>query len=315
MKGRFAPSPTGYLHLGNIWAAMAAYISVRQQQGTFLLRIEDIDRDRSKALYREAILDDLEWLGFTWDEGPRAGGPDSPYCQQERSAIYETILQRWKWERTIYPCSCNRSRLQEISSAPHGGGVPVYDGRCREQLDSPFSETDKKVSWRLAIRENHNICSISFTDRFQGPISVVLKPGIHDFIVKRADGMFAYQLAVAIDDALMGVTEVIRGIDLLYSTPLQLYVMSLLEMKAPIYGHVPLLVDRQGVRLSKRQESISIRELRQSKMTSSAIWTKLCESTGMSNKKYNHITLKDLVEIVSMDYHTDKKEVSLTLTK
>lgn len=167
MKGRFAPSPTGYIHLGNVWIALLSYISTRQQKGTYVVRMEDIDLQRSKRELGEALLDDLEWLGFEWDEGPRIGGPESTYWQSERQEYYANILECLALEKLIYPCFCNRARLQSIASAPHVGEVVHrYDGHCRH-VDEEKVKTlsaEKDPSLRLSI----DSCDIEFTDRWQG---------------------------------------------------------------------------------------------------------------------------------------------------
>lgn len=279
MKGRFAPSPTGYMHLGNLWIALLSYLSARRQNGTFLIRIEDIDTQRSKPKYSEALLDDLEWLGFDWDEGPRAKGTSGPYFQSERIGLYASILGKWQQNGRVYPCSCKRSRLQQISSAPHEHeNRPLYDGHCRHL---PFYPNMlKPVAWRLRTEET----SIGFNDIYQGFVSETLIPERDDFVLRRGDGLYSYQLAVAVDDGAMGVTEVIRGYDLLGSTAGQIYLHRLLANEEPKYGHATLLMDQAQHRLSKRQGGITIRTLRDTGMSPEEILGRLAFSVGLVKK-------------------------------
>lgn len=281
MKGRFAPSPTGYLHLGNVWVALLSWLSVRLQGGHWVLRIEDIDTVRSKRALAEALMDDLEWLGLTWDEGPRVGGPQGPYFQSERTAYYESIINQWIATGAVYPCYCNRSRLLQIASAPHEGDTPIYyDGHCRNLTAEARQEaaTRKRPSLRRAVFEPF---MVTWDDVWQGSRSQVIRPEMDDFVVRRADGMFAYNLAVVADDAAMGITEIIRGYDLLEATGIQLWLYKQLGYSVPQYGHVPLLIDAAGARLSKRQHSITIRELREAGYTAEAIIGKLAAMAGL----------------------------------
>ena len=228
MKGRFAPSPTGYIHLGNVWIALLSYISTRQQKGKYVVRMEDIDLQRSKRELGEALLDDLEWLGFEWDEGPRVGGSETSYWQSERQTYYADILEYLALEKLIYPCFCNRARLQSIASAPHAGEVVHrYDGKCRHLRDFEIQElrNSKEPSLRLAV----NTCDLNFDDRWQGKQHIHLECELDDYVLRRGDGMYAYNLAVVLDDIAMGITEVIRGNDLLDTTGQQLYLYNTLQ--------------------------------------------------------------------------------------
>lgn len=280
MKGRFAPSPTGHIHMGNIWIAFLAYASTRLQGGSFLIRMEDIDKQRSKKSLGEALLDDLEWLGFSWDEGPRVSISSEDYWQSNRDAYYDRVLQEWQNEEKIYPCFCNRARLHSIASAPHAGEhIPLYDGHCRQLNKEAVAKArlDKHPSYRLRIQD----CSITYEDIWQGMQTTSLRAGLDDFVLKRADGMYAYNLAVVLDDAVMGVTEVIRGADLLSSTAQQIYLYQQLGIPFPKYGHAPLLMDREGHRLSKRQAAITVRELRSAGYSQGNIWKYLLRATGL----------------------------------
>ena len=306
MKGRFAPSPTGYIHLGNVWIALLSYISTRQQKGTYVVRMEDIDLQRSKRELGEALLDDLEWLGFEWDEGPRIGGSESTYWQSERQEYYANILECLALEKLIYPCFCNRARLQSIASAPHVGEVVHrYDGHCRH-IDEEKVKTlsaEKDPSLRLSI----DSCDIEFTDRWQGVQHIHLEGELDDYVLRRGDGMYAYNLAVVLDDIAMGITEVIRGDDLLETTGQQIYLYKTLQqclhfknIKVPSYGHAPLLIDSEGHRLSKRQKSITIRELRDNQWSANRILGELAIAGGLvkaNTLKNREISISELIEI------------------
>lgn len=312
MKGRFAPSPTGYIHLGNVWVALLSYLSTRAQEGRFILRMEDIDLQRSRKDFAEAILDDLEWLGISWDEGPRVGSTSASYYQHNRYDIYEEILREWQEKELVYPCFCSRSRIQEIASAPHEGEIRhAYDGCCSRLTlaERLLAEKEKTPSWRMRIKSGE----YRFYDLFQGEQVGVLHRGEDDFIVKRADGMMAYNFAVAVDDALMGVTEVLRGYDLLESTFLQQLVLTELQKPLPMYAHVPLLKDSEGYRLSKRQQSITVRELKLQGITRGHILAYLGKLGNILPNKDSIKTcnLYDLLE----GWHTfygSRKEIILT---
>ena len=285
MKGRFAPSPTGYIHLGNVWIALLSYISTRQQKGTYVVRMEDIDLQRSKRELGEALLDDLEWLGFEWDEGPRIGGSESIYWQSERQEYYANILECLALEKLIYPCFCNRTRLQSIASAPHVGEVVHRYDSLRLFIDS---------------------CDIEFTDRWQGVQHIHLEGELDDYVLRRGDGMYAYNLAVVLDDIAMGITEVVRGDDLLDTTGQQIYLYKTLQqclqtknITVPSYGHAPLLIDSEGHRLSKRQKSITIRELRDNQWSANRILGELAIAGGLVEASTLHnreISISELIE-------------------
>lgn len=264
IRSRFAPSPTGKIHLGNVWVAFLNWLWTRQHKGKIVLRIEDIDRVRSRGEYVSALMRDLSWLGLDWDEGP---GKEYSYgwtVQSQRSTFYKSILLRWKEAGEIYPCYCARSRIRQIASAPHPGeAAPVYDGHCRNLTAEERAKETKKPSWRIRMEDT----DLSFSDMFRGRQIGTLHAGADDFVLRRADGMMSYQLAASADDGAMGITHVFRGEDLLASTFDQIYLLKKLGYSVPIYGHLPLLTDREGVRLSKRQHGITIEELRQSGIT------------------------------------------------
>ena len=257
--GRFAPSPSGKLHLGNLFCSLLAWLSAKQQGGKVILRIEDLDRERSRVEYVRQAEEDLRFLGLFWDEGGTAGGQD--YFQSNRDAYYEELLNKLKKQGLVYPCFCTRAELH-AANAPHASdGDPVYSGKCRNLS----SETVKKLqeSRVLALRLKVPAEMISFTDGHYGEISQNLERDCGDFILRRSDGIFAYQLAVVADDAAMGVTQVVRGRDLLSSTPRQIYLYRLLDFPVPEFAHTPLLLAPDGRRLSKRDRDVSLDALKE----------------------------------------------------
>lgn len=282
MKGRFAPSPTGRMHLGNVYSALLSWLSVRSQGGAWVLRIEDIDPQRSRPAYAQQIKDDLRWLGLDWDE---------EYTQSQRFPLYEQFLRQLQATGLVYPCYCTRADIMATQAPHESDGRIVYAGTCRPQelrgvkrvegvegsipraFDSPIprkidSSKNRKIdastpqrppSLRLFAPDE----DIAFTDAHYGPQSVNLATHCGDFVLRRADGAWAYQLAVVVDDALMGITEVVRGRDLLLSAPQQLYLYRLLGFPSPTFCHLPLLCNASGQRLCKRDKSLDLGELRQ----------------------------------------------------
>lgn len=285
-RGRLAPSPTGRMHLGNAYAFLMAWLSVRGQGGTLVLRMEDIDPERSKPVFAEGILDDLDWLGLTWDEGPDKGGPCAPYTQSERLERYAALLEDLKNRGLVYPCYCTRKELRMLASAPHVGdeGAP-YPGTCRT-LDAvrcaALEKSGRKASLRLNTEAAEQALAgaggtagqglaLHFSDRVLGEQRYTLRDCGGDFALRRSDGVIAYQLAVVADDADMGITEVVRGDDLLLSTPRQLLLFKLFGREAPCYAHVPLLHDATGERLAKRHKALEIAVLRKTGVSPEAI--------------------------------------------
>lgn len=261
-KGRFAPTPSGYMHIGNMCAALLSWLDIRSSGGVFVLRMEDIDLPRCKPEYAEKILQDLRWLGIDWDEGPDVGGRDGPYVQSERLALYEEALDRLVTSGRVYPCYCSRAMLQAVASAPHGLGSegPVYPGTCRHLT---AEERDRRARLKPpALRFNLSGSPHIYIDGLLGPQQF---PGGYggDFVIKRADGMYAYQLAVVVDDAAMGMTHVLRGADLLDSTVRQIELYEALGLQVPHFTHVPLL-HMDGEKMSKRHANgiTSIPEMR-----------------------------------------------------
>ena len=251
LVGRFAPSPTGRMHAGNIFASLVSYIVARRSGGHVVLRIEDLDPERSRKHYIDAILRDYDLLGLEW-EG------DVVY-QSERGDAYEEAFQRIREQARVYECYCTRADLH-AASAPHRGEKAVYPGTCRNLTAE--ERAAREASGRPgAIRVQVPSVKVELEDLFQGHYEQVLSQDCGDFILKRNDGAFAYQLAVVVDDAAQGVTSVVRGVDLLSSTPQQMYLQRLLNLPIPAYGHIPLLVAEKDRRLSKRDVDAGLEEL------------------------------------------------------
>ena len=258
--GRFAPSPSGRMHLGNAFSALLAWLSVRSAGGELVLRQEDLDPQRCKRAYAEQIEADFRWLGLDWDRGGSQGGPG--YFQSNRSELYAEYLERLNRKGLIYPCFCTRNQLH-AASAPHAtDGTPIYAGTCRNL--TPAERTERAKSRKPALRVRVPSETISFTDTVMGTYAETLDRDCGDFILRRSDGVHAYQLAVVVDDALMGGNQVVRGADLLSSTPRQIWLRRQLGFSTqPQYCHVPLLCGEDGHRLSKRQKDVDLGALRQ----------------------------------------------------
>ena len=245
--GRFAPSPTGRMHAGNVFAALTAWLVAKSQGGRIVLRIEDLDAERSKPVYIDAVQRDFEALGLTWDEGP--------YFQHDRTEAYRAAYDELRERGLVYPCFCTRADLH-AASAPHRGEKPVYPGTCRHLSDGERAvrAQQRMPAQRLIVPDRE----VAFVDQVQGSYAQNLAADCGDFLVQRSDGAFAYQLAVVVDDAAQGVTSVVRGVDLLCSTPQQLYLQELLGLPHPAYAHIPLLVAERDRRLSKRDRDASL---------------------------------------------------------
>lgn len=283
--GRYAPSPTGRLHLGNIWAALAAHDDIRERNGIFILRIEDTDLPRNVAGAESTIIQDLDWIGISWDEGPDNGGPAAPYRQSERNAIYRDALVQLAREGLIYPCTCSRKELQSGASAPHGPDGVAYPGYCRRELTGPQAVamvdsflktpgTDRGAALRI---RTDSLRPVEFDDEVHGRQHFDFGRDSGDFVVLRRDGLWAYQFVCAVDDALMGITRVVRGSDLLSSTARQVAIMNLLRFSPPVYRHIPLLLDADGSRMSKRDGSMSLALLMEQGLSPADVHEKLAE--------------------------------------
>ena len=258
--GRFAPSPSGRMHLGNIFTAVLSWLSVRSRGGRWVLRIEDLDPQRSKRCHAEMIEDDLRWLGLDWDEGGLDGiGPSGPYMQSLRDEIYGYYLARLVATGYTYPCRCTRADLMAVRAPHQSDGRLIYPGTCRPaHLPSTPVGDATGAALRLYVPDEE----IAYRDGVFGMRRYNLARECGDFVVRRADGAWSYQLAVVVDDALMGVTEVMRGCDLLLFAAQQIYLRRLLGLPDHEYVHLPLVCNNAGQRLSKRDSSMSMEHLR-----------------------------------------------------
>ena len=261
-RGRLAPSPTGLLHIGHACSFWTAYQRALVHRGTLVLRNEDLDPQRSKAEFAQAMIEDLRWLGVHWHEGPDIGGPFAPYDQSRRRQLYLDAWRKLRDGGFIYPCTCSRKDLATSAAAPNeGDDEPLYSGRCREKLHEAIRYQEPRgVNWRFLVPDGE---TISFNDLRQGAQRFVAGRDFGDFVLWRRDDVPAYQLAVVADDAAMQVTEVVRGADLLKSTARQLLLIRALELPVPAYYHCDLLRDDSGKRLAKRHDALSLRTLRQ----------------------------------------------------
>lgn len=272
-RGRIAPSPTGYLHIGHAMTFWCAQERARAAGGKLVLRIEDLDLARCRSEFRDAIVEDLKWFGFEWDEGPDRGGPFAPYVQSERRATYFDVWEKLRAGGFIYPCRCSRKDVLGAGVAPHDENEePIYPGTCRpENVEAAVPAAAKPVratrpplqpagiNWRFRVPDGKEMV---YVDLRLGEQRAIAGKDFGDFIVWRKDDVPAYQLAVVVDDAAMQISEVVRGEDLLLSTFRQLLIYRALNFNAPKFYHAPLIVDQTGVRLAKRHASLSLRELR-----------------------------------------------------
>ncbi|GAB6124431.1 tRNA glutamyl-Q(34) synthetase GluQRS [Humidesulfovibrio idahonensis] len=282
--GRLAPSPTGQLHLGNAWAFLLAWLGARSAGGRVVLRLEDIDPERARPEFAAGIVRDLRWLGLDWDEGPDVGGPHGPYEQSGRLDFYAGALGRLEAAGRVYPCFCTRKELRSLASAPHASvaedGSPIYPGTCRN-LSATERDALARQGRRPACRLRCDDIAVAFDDLVAGPQRMTLHDCGGDFALRRSDGVFAYQLAVVLDDIAMGVTQVVRGDDILSSTPRQIFLHQLLGAPVPQYAHLPLVLDAEGERLAKRHQSLTLAALRESGVTAPAIVGYLAWRAGL----------------------------------
>jgi glutamyl-tRNA synthetase len=284
MRGRFAPSPTGAMHLGNARTALLAWLAARRAGGAVVLRIEDLDRPRVVAGAEARLLDELGWLGLDWDEGPDRGGPHAPYRQSERTARYETAIARLLAAGHAFLCACSRADVARAASAPHednGDEGPRYPGTCRSLEPAEVERRVQALGRRPVVRFRAPPTPYPFTDAVHGPVDPMGPAGVDDFVLRRADGTAAYQLAVVVDDAAMEITEVVRGDDLLRSTPRQLALYAALGLSAPRFAHVPLVLSPEGERLAKRTRPPSVGDLRAAGRAPEEIVGALAASAGL----------------------------------
>lgn len=249
--GRFAPTPSGRMHLGNVFAALIAWLAVKKDGGHMVLRMEDLDTQRTSTEFAEVLRQDLLWLGLSWDEETQP--------QSQRSEVYREYFEKLKAMELLYPCYCTRSQLHSVN-APHlSDGTYVYTGTCRNLTEEERAAFNRAPAWRVKVPDQ----TWTVEDRIQGTYTENLATHCGDFVVRRADGVYVYQLAVTLDDALAGVTQVVRGMDLLSSAPRQMYLQSLFGFSHPEYAHVPMLLAPDGRRLSKRDKDLDLGYLRE----------------------------------------------------
>ncbi len=293
--GRFAPTPSGRMHLGNVFAGLIAWLSVKSRNGQMVLRMEDLDTQRTSEEFAQLLREDLIWLGLSWDR-------ETP-PQSSRSQIYDRYFDILRSQELLYPCYCTRSQLHS-ADAPHlSDGTYVYPGTCRDLIQPP---KDRSPAWRVRVPDR--IWQVE--DRLQGLYRENLATDCGDFVVRRADGVYVYQLAVTVDDGEAGVTEVVRGMDLLSSAPRQMYLQELFGFSHPDYGHVPMLLSSDGRRLSKRDRDLDLGTLRQNYKAEELIGA-LAYSCGLIDRK-TAISAKELAGEFSWA-NMRKDDIYLTL--
>ncbi len=267
--GRFAPTPSGRMHLGNVFAALIAWLSVRSRDGEMVLRMEDLDTQRTSTEFAEILREDLNWLGLDYDR--------ETLPQSQRTEAYDGYFDRLTQMSLIYPCYCTRSQLHSVN-APHlSDGTYVYTGTCRNLTAPP---PDRKPAWRVMVPDR--IWTVE--DKVQGHYELNLATECGDMVVRRADGCYVYQLAVTVDDGEAGITEVVRGMDLLSSAPRQMYLQELFGFPHPAYAHVPMLLAPDGRRLSKRDRDLDLGQLRKHVSRETLIGT-LAYAAGLIDRK------------------------------
>ena len=297
--GRFAPTPSGRMHLGNVFAGMIAWLSVKSRGGEIVLRMEDLDTLRTSQELAQTLREDLLWLGLTWD---RETEP-----QSRRSKVYDGYFERLREMDLLYPCYCTRSQLHNVN-APHlSDGTYVYAGTCRNLTEAQKAAFDRMPAWRVKVPDR--IWTVE--DLMQGTYRENLVTDCGDFVVRRADGVYVYQLAVTVDDGEAGVTEVVRGNDLLSSAPRQMYLQELFGFKHPQYGHVPMLLSVDGRRLSKRDKDLDLGVLQQ-KMRPEKLLGILAHACGLIERP-EAVSAAELATIFSWD-KIKKEDIFLTLT-
>ena len=283
--GRFAPTPSGRMHLGNVFAAMMAWLFARKEQGEMVLRMEDLDTQRTSNAYARILREDLQWLGLSYD---RETAP-----QSTRTQTYIRYFERLKELGLLYPCFCTRSQLHSVN-APHlSDGTYVYGGTCRNLTPAEQAAFQRPPSWRVQVPDR--IWTVE--DLVWGTYRENLATDCGDFVVRRADGAFVYQLAVTVDDGESGVNQVVRGVDLLSSAPRQMYLQELFGFAHPEYAHIPLLVASDGRRLSKRDKDLDLGVLRQRMMPQRLIGI-LAYSAGLWDKPED-MTMEELLQVFS----------------
>ncbi|MCY4051916.1 MAG: tRNA glutamyl-Q(34) synthetase GluQRS [Gammaproteobacteria bacterium] len=308
-RGRYAPSPTGRLHLGNLRTALLAWLHARLSKGQFILRIDDLDTPRNKLGSIEEIIADLQWLGLDWDEGPDIGGRYGPYLQSERIDIYDKLFEQLKDTQQVFPCTCSRKDVHLAQSAPNAGQIEsIYPGTCRPTGNSPNLPTThrKPVSWRF-LTQNISITSQAV---FAQATTVELEKTVGDFVIRRKDGLYAYQFATVVDDGLMGISDIVRGSDLSDSIPRQLALFDALGFSRPYFLHVPLMNDAFGKRMAKRDGSNSLDKWKSEGRTPELLIGKLAYSCKLieterpisCHELLDRLTFEDLLRNISAAY-------------
>ena len=289
VRGRFAPSPSGRMHLGNLWSCLLAWLAARSVGGGMVLRLEDLDPDRCRPEFCDQVMGDLDWLGLDWD--------GQPIYQSRRTQAYAAVFHALEERGLVYPCFCTRAQ-RLAASAPHrSDGAALYSGRCRHLApEARAALSARRVpAWRIQVPEE----TVSFRDKLQGDCAQNLAAECGDFILRRSDGVYAYQLAVVVDDAFQGVTQVVRGSDLLDSAPRQLWLQKELGLPHPEYGHVPLLLSPDGRRLAKRNRDQELSQLKE-RFTAPQLVGRLALAAGLI-PEYAPITPAQLLPYFAWD--------------
>jgi len=285
--GRLAPSPTGGLHIGNARTFLFVWLLARHSGGRLIFRTEDLDATRARAEAAAEAMEDLRWLGLTWDEGPDVGGPAGPYVQSERGMVYRNALEILIQKELVYPCTCTRADVARAASAPHAGeGAGTYPGNCNRltaETGLKFEAESRAFAWRFRTAGK----VVNWHDMVRGPQQHDLATTGGDFIVARSGGIYSYQLAVVVDDGLMGVNQVVRGHDLVESTPRQILLQEALGLPRPEYWHLGLVLDGSGKRLAKRDQSVKIRSLKESEIEPARLQSRLMEGLGWDARRWH----------------------------
>lgn len=296
---RFAPTPSRLLHVGNGLAALIGWAEARRVQGDFILRIEDIDTSRCKPELEDACLDDLRWLGLDWDEGPDVGGPHAPYRQSERLARFDDALLSLEQAEQVYPCTCSRAEVRAAQRAPHlhAGGEQPYPGTCRAHRGAGGTLAPERGGHRLDVLGLEEAAVVSWDDAWAGRQTEDVRTTCGDFLLGRP-GSPTYQLAVVVDDAAMGVTDVVRGRDLLGSTARQVLLHQRLGHRPPNHAHHPLLVDEDGRKLSKRDHALTLQSLRADGVAPGRVIGALAHAIGLNTARAPHLSATDFAALM-----------------
>lgn len=299
-RGRYAPSPTGRLHLGNARSALLAWLATRHVGGVFVMRIEDVDHQRSRPEFERRMLADLRWLGLDWDEGPDVGGAYGPYRQSERESHYVAAIEHLE----VFSCSCSRRELRQ-AVAVEGGEEPIYPGTCRTEPRHP----DRPLALRWCTPPG----VVEVADALAGRLRQDVRVEVGDFLLRRRDGAWAYQLAVVVDDAAMAITDVVRGADLLGSTPRQVLLhraLGALGAVVPRYAHVPLILGQDGVKLSKRHGAPDLSALREGGVSPERVIAALARSVGLVGPEIRAIAASELISSFDLQVIRDSPSES-----